>query len=434
MVLADYRGGAGAGKRRPFPGGIGGDTSGMLRRAFLLSAPAFGLAACAAAAPPEAAPPGPPPAPPPPATPASFDVGLYRAIARAPGNHFLSPFSAANAFALLCPGARGATAREMAAVFGFDADARAAAVRVHAAAQTLESSGEGALAIANACFVDRGVALDAGYRQVVRDVLAAVLESVDFQHAHEAARTHINAWVAQATHDRIQDLMGRGTVTPDTRLVLANAVYFKADWAQPFVASRTQDGVFHGARETPARLMRQILHARYLERDSVQIAELPYHQGAFALSVLLPRETTSLAAFEATLTQARLRALLDALGAAERPRLDLTLPKLRMEATYDLIPPLQALGLNAVFTGQSDLSGVTTAQPLAVSAVVQKTFLAIDEAGTEAAAATGIGVVATAAPRPEAPPIEFRADRPFFLVLHDRASGTILFLGRVETV
>lgn len=395
----------------------------MQRRVLLLSAASAAIASCTGG-----------PTPP----NAAFDIALYRAIAAEGGNQFVSPYSIASAFALLYPGARGDTAREIMATFGFDPDFAAQAAQTKNIARRLAANTRGGeFTTANAAWVERTMALRAEYARMVRDDLGGAIEAVDFiANQREALRT-INAWAARETRDRIREILT--DPDPARRLVLTSAVYFKGKWTDPFLADDTHDGDFFTGADTrvPARLMRQVTNARYAEADGVQAAEFDYDGGKFALAVFLPRERTGLEAFERSLvTDGDLDLWLRRLADAERPRLDITLPKVEMEAEYDLADTLQALGLRTAFTSGADFSGVTEAERLAISAVIHKTFLAIDEEGTEAAAVTAIDMVATAAPMgpPRPPPIEFKADHPFFIVLHHKPTSTRLFMGRIATV
>lgn len=388
------------------------------------------LAACAAPVTAEQSPA--PPDAPPAASPSAFATALYREAAEAPGNHFLSPYSVESAFALLYPGARGQTADEIAAAFGFETDAEAAAIRVHARDRALQGAEASGLSLANAIWVERTFALAPGYERIVRERLGGVIEALDFVNQTEASRVRINAWAAAATRDRIRDLLNPGIIQPDTRLVLTNAVHFKADWADPFPASATRDGDFHAAdgRTLAAELMRQTTRARYFETADFQAAEFDYEGGQFALAVFLPRAPGGIAAFDANLTAPALDAWLAQLAQAEPANLNLVLPKVTMEASYELAETMQDLGVRTAFTHAADLSGLGAAG-LYVTNVVHKTFLAIDEQGTEAAAATAIVIAPTAAPIEQPRRIDFIADRPFFLALRHRESGAILFIGRV---
>ncbi len=408
----------------------------MHRRSLLLSATALALCACVAPQPstPGDAPTGPVTVDP---SDTDFDTALYRAVAGSPGNQFVSPYSVSSAFALLYPGAGGETGAEIARVFGFDPSAQSEAQQTRALANALQSqTGGSEFTVANAAWVERTMSLRPEYARMIRDEMGGVIEPVPFIANQPAALRQINQWAARETHDRITEII----TVPDPlrRLVLTNAVYFKGKWSDQFTANATRDGDFFTGAETRvrARLMRQLTNARYLETPTFQAADFDYDDGAFALAVFLPRERTGIAAFERELTGPNLTAWMQRLGAAERPRLDLTLPKVEMRADYTLNRELQAMGVNLAFTGAADFSAITDDEDLAISQVIHKTFLAIDEEGTEAAAVTAIDMVTTSAPvgPPPPPPIEFKADHPFFIVLHHKPTGARLFLGRISTV
>ncbi len=412
----------------------------MHRRAILWSAACAALGACAsntgATEPQPAAPRVEPPLAPI-LTPLAdaFDVALYRAVATDPGNQFVSPYSVVSAFALLYPGARGQTAAEMAATFGFDSNVAAQITRTRALRDALAAqTGGSEFTTANAAWVERTMALREEYARTLRDELDATIEAVPFIANQAAALRTINAWAARETRDRIPEILTNQDAS--RRLVLTNAVYFKGKWSDQFSANATRDGDFfaQSGATVRARLMRQVTRARYVDGDGFQAAEFDYDSGDFALAVFLPRSRDGLPAFERQLMGANLDRWLQDLSAAERARLDVTLPKVEMNADYDLVPQLQALGLRQTFTDGADFSGVTAQTSLAVSAVIHKTFLAIDEEGTEAAAVTAVDMRTTAMPMPEAPPIEFKADHPFFIVLHHKPTRIRLFLGRIATV
>jgi serpin B len=409
----------------------------MHRRSLLMSATALALTACAA---PTANEPGAPtePTAPPAVDPndTAFDTALYRAVATEPGNQFVSPYSVSSAFALVYPGAGGQTASEIASVFGFDASAQTEAQQTLALADGLRAqTGGSEFTVANAAWVEQTMQLRPEYARTIRDTIGGTIEPVPFIANQPAALRTINSWAARETRDRIPTILTEEN--PDRRLVLTNAVYFKGKWARQFRASSTRDGdFFTGATDrVPARLMRQLTNARYIETTTFQAADFDYDDGAFALAVFLPRERTGLAAFERDLTGARLDGWMTQLSNAERPRLDLTLPKVEMRANYILNGALQALGVREAFQRNANLDAMADDPNLMISQVIHKTFLAIDEEGTEAAAVTAVDIVTTAAPSgpPPPPPIEFKADHPFFIVLHHKPTRTRLFLGRIAT-
>ncbi|MFT3729238.1 MAG: serpin family protein [Terricaulis sp.] len=362
-----------------------------------------------------------------------YETSLYRQVARGDGNQLISPFSLKAAFALLYPGARGATADEMTGVFDFTGDDDPAG---HEARLTQDLESSGVFKSADAVWIDRQFALAPDYAHAVRDTLHAQVEALDFHGAAESSRTHINSWVSAQTNARIPDLLPPGFITPDMQLVLTNAVYFKADWQQPFAVGSTHDAPFHPLTgpDQNARMMHSVRRVRYFEDDDFQAADFDFKDGRFALTIFLPRANAGLPALEQRLSGDRLHGWLNQINGADGARLDVNLPKLRLEQRYDLGAQLQAMGLHTTFTEAADFSGVSANPDLVVSRVVQNTFFAMDEVGVEAAAATGIGVVTTAMPRPEAPPIAFNADHPFLLVLRDRRTGTIAFMGRVTSI
>jgi serpin B len=408
----------------------------MHRRSLLSSATAMALCACAAPAPSEAEDTPPLAVTVDPAD-SEFDTALYRAVASQPGNQFVSPYSVSSAFALLYPGAAGPTATEIAQVFGFNTSAETEARETRSLADALRGqTGGSEFTVANAAWVERTMSLRPEYARLLRDEMGGVIEPVPFIANQAQALRQINAWAARETRDRIPEILTEPD--PMRRLVLTNAVYFKGKWSDPFTANATRDGdFFTGATSrVPARLMRQLTNARYFETPTFQAAEFDYDDGAFALSVFLPRERTGLAAFERELTGANLTTWIDQLGSAQSPRLDLTLPKVEMRADYSLVPQLQALGLRVAFTDAADFSAITADEALAISDVIHKTFLAIDEEGTEAAAVTAIDMRTTSAMPgpPPPPPIEFKADHPFFIVLRHKPTRARLFLGRIASV
>lgn len=403
----------------------------MNRRSVLLGATALALCACAA---PEA--PSLTPEVAAPAADGDFDTALYQALAAEPGNVFVSPYSVASAFTLVYPGAGGETAREIGAVFGFDRSAQVEAQQWRDRADALRSQTGGTqLTIANAAWVEQTMQLRTAYARAIHDTLNGTIEAVPFIANQPAALRTINAWTSRETQGRIPEIIT--DEDPDRRLVLTNAVYFKGKWRDQFAGGDTRDGDFFTGADSRvrARLMRQMTSARYMETRTFQAAELEYDDGVFALAVFLPRERTGIAAFERELSARNLDSWLGELANADRARLDLTLPKVEMRTSYTLNGALQALGVRQAFLPEADFSAITADETLMISRVVHKAFLAIDEQGTEAAAVTAVEAVAVSAISPQPPPpVAFKADHPFFIVLHHKPTRTRLFLGRIATV
>jgi serpin B len=362
-----------------------------------------------------------------------FGLNLFGQLGQAPGNTFLSPFSLSTALAMTAAGARGETARQMAEVLQLPAGPDRVHTDFAALIQALRPGPEGAeapyaLHTANALWGQQGYHFLPAFETLLQRSYGAAFEEVDFQGAAEEARRTINAWVAKQTRDKIQDLIARGVLDSSTRLVLTNAIYFKGTWSSPFPARQTQEDDFHasGGRIVRVPLMHQTGRFGYAEDQNVQTLELPYVGGDLAMVVLLPRKRDGLAELEKTLSAGSLADQLDQLHSTQ---VAVTLPRFKLTAQFELKPVLAALGMTLPFSDRADFSGINGgSEPLQISAVIHKAYVDVNESGTEAAAATAVGIKALSALVPK-PPVEFRADHPFLFLIRDRRTGSLLFLG-----
>lgn len=364
-----------------------------------------------------------------------FGFALYRQLAdTSEANLFYSPLSVAEALGLVYAGASAETATELRDVFQFPSAAAALGQQLRAFEQRLTDQA-GAdpprfeFTIANAAWVQSGFALRDEYRQTVAEAFAAQVADVDFQTSPEAATRTINQWVAKQTNDRIRELMTPASIRPETRLVLTNAVYFLGSWERPFDQQLTRPGPFTAAAgaavEVP--LMRQTARFRYAEFDGGQALALPYKGDALELVAFLPTAGQPLGSLESQLSPARIEQWTRTM----RPQqVHVVLPKFTIKWRDELNQPLKALGVRAAFDPQAaDLDRIASDAELYVALVVHEAFVAVDEQGTEAAAATGVGVAITSIDpqRPKA----FIADRPFLFLIRDRTTGAVLFVGRL---
>jgi serpin B len=323
-------------------------------------------------------------------------------------------------------GARGETARQMVAVLHLPGEAthRGFAELLR---QVGDRQGGGyQLSLANALWTQQGFAFLPEYVELARSDYRAGVEQVDFVGATEGARTAINAWVARETRQKIQELIPRGAVTTDTRLVLTNAVYFKGDWARQFKKELTKDEPFsvQAGRAIASPTMHKRGSFKLVETDAIQALELPYAGDDLSMVVLLPRRVDGLAELEQALTLERLDGWL---AAMRRSEVDVSLPKFVVTDEFSLSRTLSEMGMPAAFDSGADFSGMTGRRGLAISAVLHKAYVDVNEEGTEAAAATGAVVSLTSM---QVTPV-FRADHPFVFLIRDNRSGAILFLGRV---
>ena len=362
---------------------------------------------------------------------AAFAGRLLALLARAQPTVALSPFSISEALSMTFAGARGATASQIAGAldFGLPAPRLFAAFNTAGQALAAVNGPEVTLDVADALYGQRGERFRQAFLGVLARDYGTGMRIVDFQAAADAARAAINAWVSERTHGRISKLLGPGDVDPSTRLVLVNAVYLKAKWLLAFDKQATFPAVFHspgGAVEVPT--MHQTGTFGYLRGAGYRALELPYRGGRLAFDILLPNRGQLQLLLSSLTSKSPLR-LLRGLGPQ---RVQLALPKLRLRTRFELADALKALGMPLAFEpGRADLSGIG-GQPgdLHIKAVVHEAYIRVDEAGTEAAAATGVTISPTAIAAP--PAIRFVVDRPFAFVLRDTATGAILFMGVVS--
>lgn len=359
-----------------------------------------------------------------------FGLDLFREVA-ADTNVMFSPYSIATALSMLYPGALGTTAEEIAAVLHLDIDDTG----LHAARNAIEQAlatpppvypdddrEPFAITPANSAWGQGGFPFSEEYLALLASAYGAGLRVVDFSGDPDGSRDVINDWVEEATEDRIKDLLPDGAVDVLTRLVLVNAIWFKANWAEKFDPDRTAPGSFTrldgSAVTTP--LMHSTATGQYATGSGFTAVRLPY-AGDAAMVVVLPTAGKSPAELAATMTPD------DFAISWGTFRVDLTLPSFEFETEIALKEALQALGMTAAFTEAADLTGITDAADLFVQDALHKSFIALDEDGTEAAAATAILIGLTSAP----PPATFTADRPFLFWIEHSSTGEVLFLGQV---
>ncbi|MBD3366842.1 MAG: serpin family protein, partial [Candidatus Eisenbacteria bacterium] len=260
----------------------------------------------------------------------------------------------------------------------------------------------------------------------------AGFNTVDFVRDTEKARTRINGWVEDETNDRIENLIPRGALDSSTVLVLVNAIYFKGDWKQKFDEEATREAPFMSPGEaTTVDMMHRVDDYGYLADDAAQVLELPYQGGDLAMTVILPTDESdgALAALESSLTP---ELLADWFAGLSERKVDVSLPRFTIHwGTEELGDDLRALGIVEAFKpGTADFSGIAGNRELFISKVLHKAFVDVNEEGSEAAAATAVGIARTSIPEP--PPV-FRADRPFLFLIRDRGTGAILFMGRLAS-
>jgi serpin B len=365
-------------------------------------------------------------------------IDLLRKLGGPNDNSVFSPYSIQAALAMVDAGARGETAAQIGRVLhaggasgGLDTSNSALTdqlSRATSSPQNVPAKDAATLNLAGGMWVTSRLSLEQSFSRTLSSDFAARPQTVDFQGNPEGVRRSINSYVANRTANRIKQLMPPGSITSQTGLVLANAVYLKAHWSEPFTVSDTAPAMFTTAsgRHVAAPFMTQpATDFAYVRRPGYQAIELPYLHSTLSMVIVMPSAGT-LPRFEQRLTAGSLSALE---GALRPERIKLHMPRFHLALAASLDQPLAALGMPIAFTDHADFSGIASAPPLKISAVQHGADLRVDENGTIAAAATGIAIGPTAvAPSPA---ITVTLDHPFLLFLGDTRSGAILFAGRV---
>ncbi|MFO0614548.1 MAG: serpin family protein [Polyangiaceae bacterium] len=366
----------------------------------------------------------------------AFAIDLYGTLRDKPGNVIVSPASVAMAMAIPWAGARGKTSDEIKKVFHFGgAPDEIASSAAKLSAELQDPKRPLVLRIANQLYGEQSAPFESPFLELVGKGFGAPLAKVDFKRDFEGARASINGWVLEKTEKKIADLIPSGALSDLTRLVIVNAVYFHGDWEQTFPKDATRKSAFFApSGERQADMM----HAPerqygYAEADGLKAVSMDYKGGSMSMVVLLPSERDGLPALEKALTTEKLDAVIGMMG---RRAVNVTLPKFKIAPSEALAlgPTLAGLGMATAFDPRaSDFTGISNPsqadERIHIDKVFHKAFIEVDEKGTEAAAATGIGMNATTSVHP--PAAEFVADHPFLFVLRDNASGLVLFMGRV---
>lgn len=365
-----------------------------------------------------------------------FAFDLYQQLApQSAQNLFYSPYSISLALAMTYAGARGETAQQMAKALHFSLPPARLNPAFDALDLELRSRSDGGkgltLNIADSLWGQRALQFEQPFLDTLAVNYGAGLHVVDFENATEAARGAINGWVSDETNDKIPNLIGQGALTPDTRLVLVNAIYFKAAWQEPFDPSLTAPEPFTrlDGSTVQADEMSQETDFGYAEGSNYQAVEIPYQGGKTSMVVVLPAPG-KFTAVESQLTGSFVTSLFNSLSYANL--VELQLPKFTVHgATIELKNELKALGMTDAFSSSADFSGMVdpSIDRLYLAHVLHQAFVKVDESGTEAAAATAV-IANTGAAAPVNPK-SVNVDRPFLFMIRDVPTNSVLFAGRV---
>jgi serpin B len=353
------------------------------------------------------------------------------------GNLVFSPYSVQAALAMVDQGAAGATAAQIAHVLGTaNASSLAASeatlasdLRAATTAPTGASKSAAAdLLIANGLWVRSGLTLESPFQDTLASDFGAAPATLPFATAPDTARQTINTWIAQHTEQLIKNLLPAGSINPTTAMVLANAIYLKAHWGSPFVKSMTANQPFFTSRghQVSAPFMTQPqFETGYAHGSGYQAVDLDYADSSLSMLAVMPRQGT-LARFERTLTPT---SLADITGSLRVSNVLLLMPRVQLQLHASLNDALSALGMPIAFSDGADFSQITHKASLKIALVEHAATMKVDEAGTVAAAATGVVLTPTAVLG--GPTVDVNLDHPYLLFLRDRNTGAILFAARV---
>jgi len=364
-----------------------------------------------------------------------FAFDLYQTFKDVDGNLFYSPYSISQALVMTYAGARGDTEEQMADTLNFLLPHDTIHRTFNGLDIALRSRGEGAkgkdqegfrLNIVNAIWGQEDYEFLSEYLDILAENYGAGLRILDFVAEPEPSRITINDWVSEQTEGRIEDLIPQGAIDALTRLVLTNAIYFNAAWQFPFEEDTTSDGTFYlqDSREVTVPMMHQTESFGYTKGETYQAVELPYDGNELSMVIVLPK-AGQFEDFEGSMDYPTVSGIISEL---QNRQVSLAMPKFELESEFSLKSVLANMGMPIAFSGDADFSGMTGNRDLFIGEIIHKAFVSVDEAGTEAAAATAVIMKLTAMPEE---PIEVTIDRPFIFLIRDIETGAILFIGRV---
>jgi serpin B len=356
----------------------------------------------------------------------TFAFDLYQALRGKEGNLFFSPYSISLMMAMAFAGAQGQTAQQIADAMSYNLSPD----ELHAAfnylslrlAQRTSAADNFQLDIVNDIWGQKNYQFLQAYLDILAQNYSAGLRVVDFTSDPDGARKEINDYIYDQTHKLIKDLIPAGAINAFTRLVLTNAIYFKADWASKFNKNETHDGVFKLLDNSQVTLpmMNQRSLFKIASGKEWKAIELPYKGEQIAMDIILPDDFN---AFEESLDITTINQILAAMDSRD---VQLSMPKFKFASDFDLKEALSALGMPVAFDpANADFSGITNVEGLYIQGVVHKAFVAVDEEGTEAAAAGAVIIGTVSMPE------SFTVDSPFIFFIRDVQTGSILFMGRV---
>jgi serpin B len=358
-----------------------------------------------------------------------FAIDLYKQMSRSNENIFFSPISISNAFAMLYAGTDGKTKKEIKQVFHFTPEKELHPYFSELIRRLKNVSGC-ELNIANALWVQEGYEFKKEFLNIVKKFYDGVVKELNFKTSPEECRKKINEWVEQKTKGKIKELIEKGSISSLTRLISTNAIYFNGEWCHQFNKKLTKEMPFYQIngieKQVPMMQFEDFKEFNYFEDTIVQVLEMKYKGEKISMIIILPKNKDGIKNVEEVLNIDILNNWLDRMRLT---KVDVYFPKFKMERAYTLTENLRGLGIISLFGPEANLSGITGERDLFISEIFHKSYIDVNETGTEATAATGVGFPESI-PMKEEPKI-FKADHPFIFLIYDKDTSAILFIGRV---
>lgn len=371
----------------------------------------------------------------------AFAYALYSQLKGETGNLFFSPYCINSAMAIPYTGAKSGTQSQMQAALHYlpqtdNLDLAIEEFNKRLSKPTMQGPNEIRLLMANGLWVQRNYQLEADFLEKIKRYFGATLRQADFIRNADAARLNINEWVREGTQGRITNIVAKGDISSDTRLVVVSSIFMKAVWEFPFDATLTIPSPFFIDPKTTVSvpMMQLTKRLRIMQHPQFTLLELPYSSGfgemtKFDMYIMLPNSPGGLNQVE---NLAATGDLDDWVKSLQTEQVIVSLPRYKFTSAFDLSTALKQLGMPAAFTDLADFTGIYAGGGLFLSKVLHKAYVSVDEKGTEAVAATAISINTTAI-QEENPPVVFKADHPFVFIIVERSTGAILFMGRFST-
>ncbi len=375
-----------------------------------------------------------------------FGIQLYQQVKNVSENVLISPFSIVNAFAMVYAGSDGQTHREISQTFHYEenpAPFLEQIAQLNASFKPIVQNESGPLNIANALWIQNHYPVLESYLLLLQSYFQSEIHSVDFSNGEKTA-DEINRWVSEKTKGKITQIITPDILNQMTTLILSNAIYFKGAWMNPFLEKNTKPESFslNPYKEIQVEMMNNTKSYRYLETNGLKLLEMPYRKEYneygesisktdYSMIIFLPDDESSLEQFESQLTITTVNSFLEKLMQTPTIDVEVKLPKFRVENTFNLNEILKTMGMEIPFTASADFSKITGNQDLFISDVLHKTYIDLDEKGTEAAAVTAIIMARGAFMKPELEVKTFHANKPFMYIIRENTTGSFIFIGKV---